>query len=263
MPRGDDVRRIVAALDEAREILGRFTPGEVQHRMKSGGDPLTEADLAVNEALRARLPREGEGWLSEETEDDSRRLDSPRVWVVDPLDGTREFVLGIPEWCVSIALVEAGRAVAGGICNPATGQTIVGSLETGVSCNGAPCRARDRSELAGAEILASRSEVQRGEWGRYAGAPFAVRPLGSVAYKLGLVAAGLADATWTLQPKHEWDVAAGAVLVCAAGGSVWMPDGSEPRFNRPQPLLPGLVAAGLGLAQPIREYLEGASTLPR
>ncbi len=262
MPRGDDLERIAEALDEARGILARFTPGAVQQRFKAGGDPLTEADLALNEALRVRLPRDGEGWLSEETEDDSLRLDCQRVWVVDPLDGTREFVLGIPEWCVSVALVEAGIAVAGGICNPAAGQTVVGSLESGVTCNGVPCRTRDGARLAGVEVLASRSEMQRGEWERFAGAPFAVRPLGSVAYKLGLVAAGLADATWTLTPKHEWDVAAGAALVRAAGGSVWLPDGSEPRFNRPQPRLPGLFAAGLRLAQPIRDYLQGDPALP-
>jgi myo-inositol-1(or 4)-monophosphatase len=260
MTRERDLERIEAALETARGILARFTPGEVQHRRKTGGDPVTEADTAVNEALRLELPRRDEGWLSEETTDEPARLACQRVWVVDPLDGTREFVQGIPEWCVSVALVEAGRAVAGGICNPAAGQTIVGAAETGVRLNGQPCRARSLASLAGREVLASRSEVERGEWGRFDAAPFRVRPMGSVAYKLALVAAGLADATWTLVPKHEWDVAAGVALVGAAGGEVSLPDGSPPVFNRRRPRLPGLLAAAAGLAPAIREVLD---RLPR
>jgi len=260
MSREDDLQRIRRALDRAREILAAFTAGEVEHRVKQGDDPVTEADLKVNDAMLACLPRDGEGWLSEETADDRSRLDCERVWVVDPLDGTREFVQGIPEWCVSIGLVEAGRPVAGGIMNPTTGQTVVGSLETGVTLNGEPCRVRPRESLEQAEILASRSEVKRGEWERFDGAPFGVRPMGSVAYKMSLVAAGLADATWTLVPKHEWDVAAGTALVEAAGGAVWLPGGGRPQFNAASPKLPGLLAAPAGLRDAIRRFLEPAAT---
>jgi myo-inositol-1(or 4)-monophosphatase len=261
MSRQEDLQRIRAALEQASAILRRFTPGEIEHHSKEGGDPVTQADMAVDAALKRILPRPGEGWLSEETADDARRLDCERVWVVDPLDGTREFVQGLPEWCVSIALVESGRSVAGGICNPATERCVVGSLETGVVLDGRPCRTRGVTQLQGREVLASRSEVKRGEWERFAGAPFAVRPMGSVAYKLALVAAGLADATWTLVPKHEWDVAAGSVLVQAAGGEVWTPNGSVPAFNQKKPRLPGLLAAPAGLAEPIRDYLRKAGAI--
>jgi len=255
--RAEDLKRIAAALHSACSVLDRFTPGEIAHRVKSGDDPVTEADLQVNEALAACLPRDGDGWLSEETVDDPKRLECERVWIVDPIDGTREFVQGIPEWCVSIGLVESGVPVAGGICSPATGRTLIGSLEDGVTLNGEPCRTRPLQDLAGTEILASRSEVKRGEWERFGSAPFAVRPMGSVAYKMCLVAAGLADATWTLVPKHEWDVAAGTALVRAAGGRVWRPDGEELVFNRERPKLPGLLAAPAGLEAPIRAFLGG------
>jgi myo-inositol-1(or 4)-monophosphatase len=259
MGRSEDLRRIHDALEIAAEILAEFTAGEVEHRRKAGGDPVTDADMRVNQALLACLPRAGEGWLSEETADDARRLACERVWVVDPLDGTREFVEGVPEWCVSVGLVERGRPVAGGIRNPSAGTTVVGALETGVTLNGRPCRVRDGERLEHGIVLASRSEVTRGEWRRFAGAPFEIRPTGSVAYKLSLVAAGLADATWTLVPKHEWDVAAGAALVRAAGGVVWTPDGAEPVFNRREPRLPGLLAAPPGLREPIERYLAGAA----
>ena len=94
-----------------------------------------------------------------------------------------------------------------------------------------------RPTLAGAQVVASRSEVKRGEWEGYREDRFEIRPMGSVAYKLGLVAAGLVDATWTLTPKHEWDVAAGVALVLAAGGAIVTGAPEETRFNRAQPLL--------------------------
>jgi myo-inositol-1(or 4)-monophosphatase len=252
----EDLQRIESALARAEEILRAFTPGEVEHRRKTGGDPVTEADTEVNEALHAELPAAGEGWLSEETVDDASRLERRRVWVVDPLDGTREFVAGIPEWCVSIGLVEDGRPVAGGILIPARELTVLGAVERGVTANGRACRTRELESIEGIEVLASRSEVKRGEWERFGDAPFAVKPTGSVAYKLALVAAGLADATWTLVPKHEWDVAAGCALVRAAGGEAWTLDGAEPRFNRPKPKFSGLLAAPSGLRAPIEDYLR-------
>ena len=136
-----------------------------------------------------------------------------------------------------------------------TGQSVVGSLADGVRLNGEPCSTRDVSDLAGAEVLASRSEIARGEWEAAEGRGLHVQPMGSVAYKLCLVACGLADATWTLVPKHEWDVAAGVALVTAAGGEVWTPDGGAPRFNKPRPKFDGLVAAPAGLAPAIRDWL--------
>src|SRR5437660_7487466 len=105
----DVLQRIQSALEAARQILGRFTAGAIEAEYKAGHDPVTEADRAVDAVLRRHLLREGEGWLSEESVDNSSRLDRSRVWVVDPLDGTREFVAGIPEFCISVAMVEDGR----------------------------------------------------------------------------------------------------------------------------------------------------------
>ncbi len=243
MNRAEDLERIERAMRAAGEALRPFTPGRVEFERKSErGDPVTEADRVVNDLLQEILPRAGEGWLSEETADDDARLRCSRVWVVDPVDGTREFVEGIPEWCVSIGLVEDGQAVAGGIFNPATDELVIGSRETGVTHNGAPARVMEREALQGAVVLASRSEVRRGEWARFESASFEVRPCGSVAYKLGQVAAGRADATWTLVPKHEWDVVAGVALVEAAGGTAIHADGARPVFNRPSLKLPNLLA---------------------
>lgn len=240
----ETLQRISSALEAARQVFTRFTLGAIEAEYKAGHDPVTEADKAVDAVLRKELLRAGEGWLSEESVDDFSRLEKKRVWIVDPLDGTREFVAGIPEFCVSVALVEDGIPVAGGICNPATNETFLGSLDSGITYNGKAAHASRRSSLEGAVVLASRSETRRGEWNQFQKAGLNIRTVGSVAYKLALVSAGLADATFTLTPKHEWDVAAGAALVASAGGFVSTLQNSPLGCNHKSPLLSGLLACG-------------------
>jgi len=254
MSRQDDLSKIQEALLGAAEAIRPFTPGAVEFEEKgSRRDPVTAADLAANEVLLRLLPLPGEGWLSEETVDSPERLQCKRVWVVDPLDGTREFVEGIPEWSISIGLVEEGKPVAGGIYSPTTDQLVLGSVETGITLNGDPTGMTDLRSLDRAVVLASRSEWKRGEWDRFQGAPFDVKPCGSVAFKLAQVAAGLADATWTLVPKNEWDVAGGAALVMAAGGTLMHADGTPRIFNQPNPKLPNFLAARAELLGEFRE----------
>ena len=251
----DDLDRIRLALDTAGPILHGFATEGARVERKAGGDPVTEADLAVDTVLREQLWQDGEGWLSEETVDDPSRLARERVWIVDPLDGTKEFVQGIPEWCVSVGLCIDGQAVAGGILNPVTGLHVVGAIGVGCWSGDAPCTVRDGDSLDGIEVLASRSETKRGEWDRFASAPFTVKPTGSVALKFAEVAAGLSEATWTLVPKNEWDVAAGVAIVRAAGGDVVSKDGGAPTFNRRDTLFPGLIACGRRRMVAVRELL--------
>jgi myo-inositol-1(or 4)-monophosphatase len=253
-PYSEILERIENALAAAKEVFARFTPGEVAAEYKSGHDPVTEADRAVDSVLRRCLLREGEGWLSEESADDLSRLRHDRVWIVDPLDGTREFVQGIPEFCVSIAMVERALPVAGGICNPATSEVFLGAVDCGLSYNGSQTRVSERRQLQGAMVLASRSETKRGEWEKFKQAPFQVQPTGSVAYKLARVAAGLADATFTLNPKHEWDVAGGAALVLSGGGFVQTLQ-SPLACNRENLLIDGLIACGPFLKDELLRFL--------
>ncbi|WP_206832167.1 3'(2'),5'-bisphosphate nucleotidase CysQ [Alicyclobacillus fructus] len=206
-------------------------------------DPVTTADLAcdafLKERLTALLPEAG--WLSEETKDRPDRLDKRWVWIVDPIDGTREFVRRIPEYAISVALAQDGEPVAGAVVNPATGELFLGAAGVGAWRNGQPIRcSRERGERL--VVLGSRSEMKRGEFEPFEGV-LEVRAVGSIAYKLALVAAGEADGTFSLGPKHEWDVAAGVALVLAAGGRVH--DGARRpfRFNQPDTLTRGIVAA--------------------
>jgi myo-inositol-1(or 4)-monophosphatase len=250
------LERIHSALEASRAVFARFTPGAIETEYKAGHDPVTEADRALDAVLRKELLRDGEGWLSEESVDDPIRLQRSRVWVVDPLDGTREFVKGIPEFCVSIGFVENGRPVAGGIYNPATDETFLGSVDSGVTYNGKPSHPSQRNSLEGAVVLASRSEVKRGEWKAFENAAFTIRPMGSVAYKLALVSAGLADITFTLTPKNEWDVVAGVALVQSAGGFVSTLERTALTANRRNPLLSGLLASGPFLKDQVLALVE-------
>lgn len=234
--------RIEEALAAAAEAVRAFTPGRIAHEKKKGGDPVTEADVLLDAVLKRHLLRNGEQWLSEETRDDRLRLTEERVWIVDPLDGTREFIDGIPEWCISIAYVVDGKPEAAGIYSPPAGLTFLGTRAGGVTLNGRPVKVSEKHELAHARVLASRSEVKRGQWKQFEHAGFEIVPMGSVAYKLARVAAGLADLTFTLVPKNEWDVAAGWLLIEAAGGRA-VDKYFQPRtFNQSNTLLDGLWA---------------------
>jgi myo-inositol-1(or 4)-monophosphatase len=248
--------RIEDALEAARVVFSRFAAGAIEAEFKAGHDPVTEADRAVDAVLRENLLRDGEGWLSEESVDDHSRLGKQHVWVVDPLDGTREFVQGLPEFCVSIGFVENGRPVAGGIYNPATREKFLGAIDSGVTYNGSPTHPSQRKTLDGALVLASRSEVKRGEWKPFQNAPFKIRGMGSVAYKLALVSAGLADMTFTLTPKNEWDVVAGASLVQSAGAFVSTLKGTTLTANRRDTLLSGLLASGPFLKDELLSLVE-------
>jgi myo-inositol-1(or 4)-monophosphatase len=248
--------RIDNALEAACDVFSRFTAGAIEAEFKAGHDPVTETDRAVDTVLRENLLHDGEGWLSEESVDDFSRLDKRQVWVVDPLDGTREFVRGLPEYCVSIGYVENGRPVAGGIYNPATREKFLGAIDSGVTYNGSSARPSQRKTLEGALALASRSEVQRGEWKPFEHAPFKIQAMGSVAYKLALVSAGLADITFTLTPKNEWDVVAGAALVQSAGGFVSTLDNTALTANNRNSLLSGLLAGGPHLEATLRSLIE-------
>jgi myo-inositol-1(or 4)-monophosphatase len=205
--------------------------------------PTAAVDKAADEVLaRVLLGAFPEyGWLCEESGGRTSG-DRARRWVVDPLDGTREFVLGIPEFAVSVALTDGNELVVAALLNPIEGRLYRASLNSGTWRDAERMTVSATASLAGASVLASRSEVERGEWGSMRGS-MRVRAMGSVAYKMARVASGQDDATFTLVPKHTWDVAAGILLVREAGGIVTLPDGGDIPLNAPGNLLPGLVAS--------------------
>ena len=210
---------------------------------KSDRSPVTDIDLAVDELLRSGLlgllPQVG--WLSEETVDDASRLDAERVWVVDPIDGTRSLIDGIPEFCVSVALVERGAPTVGLIANPSTGERFYAVRGQGAWDEaGKSLQVAETAPAAGLELVVSRSEVARGVWTDLE-ANLNVTAMSGLAHKMAQVAAGRTDGTMTVWPRREWDVAAGCLIVSEAGGKSTEWAGDEIRFNRADPTIEGLI----------------------
>jgi myo-inositol-1(or 4)-monophosphatase len=212
----------------------------------------TQADACIQRIIRRAFP--DDGWLSEETRDSRARLACRRAWIVDPLDGTKEFVQHIPELCVCIALVEDGVPVVGVSFNPITDELFAAARGRGLTLNGAAAHTSATAVVAQARILASRSEDKRGEWDAFR-PHMRVELTGSVAFKLALIAAGRADGTFSLTPKHEWDVCAGAALILEGGGRMTDCNGQPLRFNQERPLLPGIIATNAPLFEPIRALI--------
>ncbi len=234
----------VAAAREAGAAIRRWYEGTVEAREKGHDNPVTAADLEANEIIHRHVSTAfpDDGWLSEETADSTERLEKRRVWVVDPLDGTKEFIQHIPEFCVCIALVEHGRPVVAVEYNPAADRLYAATLGGGTTVNGAPAHVSTTTKVAEAVVMASRSEDKRGEWDAFK--PHCrVALTGSVAFKLAELATGNGDATFTLTPKNEWDICAGTLLVQEAGGRVTGLDGEPLVFNQRSPLRPGMIAS--------------------
>ncbi len=283
-------QKVLTAAREAAERIQAIRELPVAADYKHDQSPVTradrEADALLKERLTALVP--GAAWLSEETADRPDRLGARRLWVVDPLDGTKEFLENVPQYTVAVALVEDGRPVLGVVVNPASGEAFWGAAGCGAfgSAGGAGGGGRAAERQSGREerlavrdgdlILASRSEIRRGEFEPFGvsggegtvlepggsdgvvggstrhvpraggGSGWAVTGIGSIEYKLALVAAGRGAVTFSRGPKHEWDVCAGALLVQEAGGRATDLFGEPLVFNRPFPKTKGILAGAEG-----------------
>jgi len=242
------------AVRAAGAIARDYFGGDVESWEKRPGHPVSAADLAVDKLLEERLrdQRPDYGWLSEESPDDGSRHRAKRTWMIDPIDGTRAFLRGRPEFSVTVALVAGGRPVLGAVYNPMTEEFYDAIAGGGARLNGRPAMVTDRGAVDGAHILVSRSEMQKKGWDRVFD-DCRVEAISSIALKLARVAAGAADATITLWPKNDWDVAAGDLLVAEAGGAAVRPDGSDLAYNDDPPRHPGLIAAPARLMPALRQ----------
>jgi len=232
------------AARDAGQILTRYYKNDYEIQEKGYHNPVTTADHAADEFLRSFLTAETPdfGWLSEETVDSPERLEKEYVWVVDPLDGTKEFIEGVPHFVVAVGLVRNGKPVLGYLYNPVRDQLIHTAADGEVRLNG------DRVEMVRADALIevgcvnSRSETRKGLWEPWRDTFKELIPIGSVAYKLGLVGSGHEDFFVTLRPKNEWDVCAGHAILQANGGELRDLYGNDIVYNKPKPLTePGLV----------------------
>ncbi|MHA1200858.1 MAG: 3'(2'),5'-bisphosphate nucleotidase CysQ, partial [Candidatus Heimdallarchaeaceae archaeon] len=182
------------------------------------------------------------------------RLDKDKVWIVDPIDGTREFVESIPEYAISVALVEKGQPVIGVVLNPLKDELYSAIKGEGAYLNGEPIHVNSKLDNKPV-IVASRSENKRGEWEDFKQVAEVI-PTGSIAYKLALVAAGTADATFSLCPKNEWDIAAGHLLVEEAGGVVSDKYGQCFIYNQKETLVDSIVGISKVASKTVFKMIE-------
>jgi myo-inositol-1(or 4)-monophosphatase len=245
-----DLPLLIEAAEEAACIATRYIGAPMEVREKpDGAGPVTEADLAVDAALAQilRAARPDYGWLSEESADDAARLGAERVFIVDPIDGTRAFIDGNDIWAHSIAVAERGVITAAVIFLPMCDKLYSAAAGQGAALNQVPIRVTDRTGLDGASVLASRPALSPEAWrdGIVPRVTRAFRP--SLACRLGLVAEGRYDAMLTLRASWEWDIAAGDLILREAGAVTSTRRAVPLVFNNPDPRLDGVIAANPAL----------------
>jgi myo-inositol-1(or 4)-monophosphatase len=227
----------VLALAMFKTPLKNWTKGEAL-------SPVSDADIAVDVLLRERLTgnEPSIGWLSEESVDDPARLDARHVWIVDPIDGTRAYIAGLPDWAVSAALVENGRPVAACLYAPVTDEFFVAVAGLGATRNGVAIAVTPGAQIAEARIAGPRKFLDQLQT---IAPPFAVMPrTRSLALRLARVAEGTYEAAIAGGNSHDWDLAAADLLVHEAGGALTSFAGGAVTYNRPVPRHGMLVAAG-------------------
>lgn len=241
--RANHAGQLATAVREAGELaLSKFR-APLKSWTKDNYSPVSEADIAVNEFLQERLrdPNGRIGWLSEETEDDPERLRARQVWIVDPIDGTRAYIGGRPDWCIAAAMVEDGRPVVAVLFAPVENEMFVAIAGQGASLNNDPIRPTDGG-LSDARIAGPAGYLKRLQ---------AIEPaltlhpkIHSLALRFARVAQGAVDAALASGNSHDWDVAAADLLVHEAGGALTTVAGQSLIYNKPHPVHPPLVAAG-------------------
>lgn len=244
-----DLSLLEAAAREAGALARNLLRKPLEIQSKGPAGPVTNVDFAVDALLTERLrgARPDYGWLSEETPDvPAERIHQARCFMLDPIDGTAALIGKVAQWTISIGVVEHGRAFAGVVYNPLTDEMFVGAPGDGAALNGRPMLASSRDSLEGAIMIGQANRFADRRWPE-PWPQMEIIPRQSIAYRLALVAAGHGDATVLFGFKHEWDVAAGAALVEAAGGKVSDPWGEPLTFNQPDPRAPGVAAAGAAL----------------
>ena len=249
-----DLTLLEEVVREAGHIALSFYGGDYKKWSKEGGSPVTEADLAVNKYLCEQLTaaRPDYGWLSEETTDDPVRLQRRTVFIIDPIDGTVAFLKNRPHFTICAGIVVDGRPVCGVVYNPISDELYSASAGAGARRNGTKIHVGDRQNLRDCAMLGDRSQLSAAPF-----PPMHVQNRNSVAYRLVLVADGSADASVSLTPKRDWDLAAADIILQEAGGRLTDASGAVMTYNRPVTKQASLIAANPQLSNEIITLLNG------
>jgi myo-inositol-1(or 4)-monophosphatase len=235
---------LAAAVHEAGALALKTFQTSLKSWTKGASSPVTEADIAVDQFLHERLARlrPGFGWRSEESEDERASDPARPIWIVDPIDGTRSYLAGRPDWVISAALVADRRPVAAAVFAPVTHEFFVASAGAGATRNGVPIRASRGTGLAGAKVAGPKRLVQAlaGVEPRIIATP----RLGSLALRLVRVAHGELDVAFASGNSNDWDLAGADLLVHEAGGALTNLAGRTLLYQQPDSVHGALIAAG-------------------
>jgi myo-inositol-1(or 4)-monophosphatase len=236
--------------------LGYYRAG-AQRWTKADESPVTEADIAVDRFLRERLPQlvPDAAWLSEETVDTPERLSARRVWIVDPIDGTRAFIERVPQWVISVALVEDGRPVAGMVFNPSTEERFSAEIGRGSFLNGRQLAASPGTGIRDAVIGGPKRVLDRLAPAGIRQAPW----IHALANRFVSVADARLDAAIARTDAYDWDIAAAHLILAEAGAVLTGFDGSEPVYNEPIPRHGALLATGIARHAALLSALQPAA----
>jgi len=233
--------RLGAVLREAGAIALKTFRAPLKSWIKGHNSPVSEADMAIDAMLRERLSRPDIGWLSEESHDDRARLETHALYIADPIDGTRAYIAGLPDWCICAALVEHGRPVVAGLYAPVDDELFLAVAGHGLTRNGKPIQASGQDTIAGARVAGPAGYLKR----LSARADIVSVPkIHSLALRLTRVAEGAIDAALASVNAHDWDLAAADLLVHEAGGAMTTPTGEKLVYNLHDPVHGAVVAAG-------------------
>jgi myo-inositol-1(or 4)-monophosphatase len=242
------------AVREAGAVALTYARADLKHWTKEKDSPVSEADIAVDALLRQRLGGTGYPWLSEEVEDDLARLSASRVWIIDPIDGTRAFIAGRPDWTISAALVEDGRPIVASVFAPVADEFFFSIIGTGATCNDIPIKVTTDEGLAGARVAGPKRVIDNILL--HESAVVVVPRIHSLALRFALVAQGTLDVALAGGSSHDWDLAAADLLVHEAGGTLTTLAGEAVKYNRREPVHGPLVAAGRARSQVLRDLLQ-------
>ena len=257
--RQSDLSVAVRAAHAAGELALRHFHAKSEWWDKAPGNPVGVADLECDAYLKDRLlgARPGDGWLSEETADTDDRLTRRRIWVVDPIDGTRDFIRGRTGWAVSVALVEDGVVTVAALAAPARGQLFAALRGRGSQCNGKRLRVNSAATFDDARLPIDAPNMAASFWP----SPWpgeAVEKPNSLALRMAKLASNEADAWMEGRTISEWDVAASALILTEAGGIVTDRAGRPLAFNKPESVFHGIAAATPALHAIVRDRLDHA-----
>lgn len=236
-----EAERLGAVLREAGAVALKTFRRPIRSWTKGSDSPVSEADIAVDTLLREKLSRPEIGWLSEESQDDRSRLEGHSLYIADPIDGTRAYLAGLPDWSICAALVEHGRPVVAGVYVPVDDHMFLAASGHGTTRNGELVHVRDSQILEGASVAGPVRYLQN----LSAQANILREPkIHSLALRLTRVAEGRIDAAMASVNAHDWDLAAADLLVHEAGGAMTTLAGEKLVYNLHDPVHGAVIAAG-------------------